>query len=150
MGVRRFSILLVLFALLGVGCFLRDLRWHGVHPGNRSPDQTVSLKTTGYCHCRTCCSWERNWYGKPVTSSGSPKKIRYTASNTYARPGTIAADTDAFPFGTILFIPGYGYGRVEDRGGAIKGRHIDLYFKKHERARAWGVQQKSVQVWHRR
>ncbi|RBW71306.1 3D domain-containing protein [Bacillus taeanensis] len=41
---------------------------------------------------------------------------------------TIAADPTIFPIGTILFIPGYGYGVVADTGSAIKGNKIDLYF----------------------
>ena len=44
--------------------------------------------------------------------------------------GTIAADTKYYPFGTRMFVPGYGWGVVQDRGGAIKGRsRIDLYFE---------------------
>lgn len=42
---------------------------------------------------------------------------------------TIAADLSVFPIGTILFIPGYGYGVVADKGGAIKGNHLDLYYE---------------------
>lgn len=42
---------------------------------------------------------------------------------------TIAADLTVFPIGTILFIPGYGYGVVADKGGAIKGDHLDLYYE---------------------
>ncbi|PLR79356.1 hypothetical protein CU633_01100 [Bacillus sp. V3-13] len=42
---------------------------------------------------------------------------------------TIAADLNVFPIGTILFIPGYGYGVVADKGGAIKGNKLDLYYK---------------------
>ncbi|KRG12543.1 hypothetical protein ACA29_11320 [Lederbergia galactosidilytica] len=42
---------------------------------------------------------------------------------------TIAADTDVFPLGTILFIPGYGYGVVADTGSKIKGNKIDLYYQ---------------------
>lgn len=42
---------------------------------------------------------------------------------------TIAADLDIYPIGTILFIPGYGYGVVADKGGAIKGNKIDLYYE---------------------
>ncbi|WP_077619230.1 3D domain-containing protein [Bacillus sinesaloumensis] len=42
---------------------------------------------------------------------------------------TIAADLDVFPIGTILFIPDYGYGVVADKGGAIKGNKIDLYYE---------------------
>ena len=41
---------------------------------------------------------------------------------------TIAADTSVFPLGTVLFIPGYGYGVVADTGSAIKGNKIDLYY----------------------
>lgn len=42
---------------------------------------------------------------------------------------TVAADLDVFPLGTILFIPGYGYGVVADKGGAIKGNKLDLYYE---------------------
>ncbi|KHE67612.1 3D domain-containing protein [Halobacillus sp. BBL2006] len=41
---------------------------------------------------------------------------------------TIAADLSVFPIGTVLFIPDYGYGVVADKGGAIKGNELDLYF----------------------
>lgn len=41
---------------------------------------------------------------------------------------TIAADLRVFPIGTILFVPGYGYGVVADKGGAIKGNRLDLYY----------------------
>lgn len=42
---------------------------------------------------------------------------------------TIAADPSVFPIGSILFIPGYGYGVVADTGSAIKGNKIDLYYE---------------------
>ncbi len=61
--------------------------------------------------------------------------------------GTIAADGAEYAFGVIMYVPGYGYGRVEDRGGAIKGDHIDLYFKTHSEAKAWGKQRKVVTIW---
>lgn len=41
---------------------------------------------------------------------------------------TVAADPGVFPIGTILFIPGYGYGIVADTGSAIKGNKLDLYY----------------------
>jgi 3D (Asp-Asp-Asp) domain-containing protein len=73
--------------------------------------------------------------------------VGITASGTKARPGTIAADPSLYPFGTVMKIPGYGYGRVEDRGGAIRGRHIDLYFKSRKEALRWGRQTKEVRIW---
>lgn len=61
--------------------------------------------------------------------------------------GTIAADTRYYPFGTRMHVPGYGWGRVEDRGGAIKGRdRIDLYFSSHEEALQWGRRKMRVQI----
>ncbi|CAH0344629.1 3D domain-containing protein [Bacillus sp. CECT 9360] len=41
---------------------------------------------------------------------------------------TVAADLTVFPVGTILFIPDYGFGVVADKGGAIKGNKLDLYY----------------------
>jgi 3D (Asp-Asp-Asp) domain-containing protein len=59
---------------------------------------------------------------------------------------TIAADLDIFPIGTILFIPGYGYGVVADKGGAIKGNRLDLYYDTVEDVyKYWG--KKKVQVY---
>ncbi|WP_244504263.1 3D domain-containing protein [Salibacterium halotolerans] len=45
------------------------------------------------------------------------------------RVSTIAADPSVFPIGTLLYIPGYGYGMVADTGSAIKGSKIDLYYE---------------------
>ncbi|GGK33820.1 hypothetical protein GCM10010965_28380 [Caldalkalibacillus thermarum] len=60
---------------------------------------------------------------------------------------TIAADPDVFPLGTILYIPGYGYGVVADTGSAIKGNKIDLYFDTVEDVyRLWGKRQVDVYV----
>lgn len=111
----------------------------------------VSLLTTGYCKCGICCSWHRNWLFRPVYSygamQGKPKIIGQTASGAMAGRGTIAADTSLYPFGTIMYIEGYGYGKVQDRGGDIKGQHVDLYFRTHQQALEWGKQTKKVKVW---
>ncbi|MGZ0050624.1 3D domain-containing protein [Brevibacillus gelatini] len=59
---------------------------------------------------------------------------------------TIAADLRIFPLGTILYIPGYGYGVVADKGGAIRGHKIDLYFEtKQDVFDQWG--KKTVDVY---
>lgn len=59
---------------------------------------------------------------------------------------TIAADLSVYPLGTILYIPGYGYGVVADKGGAIKGNKIDLYYPTVEDVyQQWG--KKHVEVY---
>jgi 3D (Asp-Asp-Asp) domain-containing protein len=119
-------------------------------PRGVTPEARV-MTVTGYCKCKTCCNWKRNWHLKPVIATGSSKgvtkKIGVTASGTKAKPGTIAADTTRYPFGTIMYVPGYGYGRVEDRGSAVQGEHIDLFFKTHREALRWGKQTVNVTVW---
>jgi 3D domain. len=58
---------------------------------------------------------------------------------------TIAADLNVFPLGTILYIPGYGFGVVADIGSAIRGNKIDLYFETVEDVYSqWG--KKTVDV----
>jgi 3D (Asp-Asp-Asp) domain-containing protein len=78
---------------------------------------------------------------------GEHKKLGITASGSKAKAGrTIAADTSVFPFGTKLKVPGYGTGIVEDRGGAIKGAKIDLFFRTHKQALKWGRKTVTVEV----
>jgi 3D (Asp-Asp-Asp) domain-containing protein len=58
---------------------------------------------------------------------------------------TIAADPRVLPLGTLLWIPGYGYGIVADTGSAIKGNKIDLYYETKEQVyKEWG--KKNVNV----
>ncbi|KUP05361.1 hypothetical protein Q75_12630 [Bacillus coahuilensis p1.1.43] len=60
---------------------------------------------------------------------------------------TIAADLTVFPIGTILFIPNYGYGVVADKGSAIVGNKIDLYYDTVEEVyNEWGKQTVDVYV----
>lgn len=101
------------------------------------------MLVTAYCPCGTCCSWHRNWYGRPVFShganAGTPKEVGVCADGTRAELGTIAADTQYYPFGTRLYVPGYGYGVVHDRGGDILGpARIDVFYKRHRQALRWG------------
>lgn len=100
------------------------------------------FRLTAYCACEKCCGkWALN---RPVDESG--ETIVYTASMKRAESGwTIAADTDVLPFGTKVWIDGHEY-EVQDRGGAIKGNRIDIYFDTHEEVCQFGVQYKDVFV----
>jgi len=111
-----------------------------------------SMEVSAYDSCGKCTNWKRNWLGRPVVASGpdagQPKKVGITASGAKAQKGTIAADTSQYPFGTVMYVPGYGYGRVEDRGKSMKGpSKIDIYFDSHKEARQWGRRNAAVKVW---
>ncbi len=63
------------------------------------------------------------------------------------KKGTIAADTAHYPFGTRMYVPGYGWGVVEDRGSAIKGPdRIDIFMNSHGEALEWGRQTLEVEI----
>ena len=84
------------------------------------------------CSCEKCCgSWALN----------RPDGIVYTASGAVAEQGvTIAADWDVLPPGTVVYIDGLGERVVQDRGGAIKGNAVDIYFEDHDEALVFGRQ----------
>ena len=61
-----------------------------------------------------------------------------TATGTWPNEGTIAVDPSVIPLGSTVYIPGYGYARAEDTGGAIKGKIIDLYYDSKSECINWG------------
>ena len=147
MKAMAMSFLLMCLVLVSA-CGCRTIRPPaGVRPVERQ------MRVTAYCSCSQCCEWKRDWLLRPVVATGpnegKPKRVGMTASGTPAHPGTIAADATLFPFGTVMYIDNYGYGRVEDRGRAIKGDRIDLYFRFHRTAMAWGVRKNmTVRIWY--
>jgi 3D (Asp-Asp-Asp) domain-containing protein len=94
-----------------------------------SSSGTTLYKVTAYCACKKCCG----------------KTNGITASGTKATAGRTIATDGKFAFGTKLSINGTTY-VVEDRGGAIKGNKIDMYFDSHAEALAWGVKYLPVKV----
>jgi len=82
---------------------------------------TVTFETTAYCPCAKCCG----------------KSDGITASGTYATAGRTIAAPSNYAFGTEIEINGNVY-VVEDRGGAIKGNRIDIFFDSHSEANNYG------------
>lgn len=71
---------------------------------------------------------------------------RRTATGAEAVKGVAAVDTNVIPFGTKLYIPGYGYAVAADRGGAIKGNRIDLCMNSYNEAIQWGRRNVTVYI----
>lgn len=92
----------------------------------------IEAVATAYCSCEICCE---EW------ALDRPDGIVYTASGAEAVQGvTIAADWSIYPPGTVLFVEGLGEMVVQDRGGAIQGQKIDVYFESHDDALQFGRQ----------
>ena len=98
---------------------------------------------SAYCCCEKCCNKNENHPAFGITASGY--KIK---------PGDkLVAAPPEILFDTVINIPGYGKVPVLDRGGAIKGRKLDVLFWEkspdpsmtdseysHKLARKWGRQ----------
>ncbi|MCK5707601.1 MAG: 3D domain-containing protein [Candidatus Aureabacteria bacterium] len=141
--------LILLVSLLTQGCF-----WPSSleRKARKKPYQkTIAMRVTAYCSCGKCCNWKRKWFIWPVVASGAnkgnKKSVGISADGTKAKKGTIAADTRYYPFGTIMYIPGYGWGEVHDIGSKIKGKHIDVFFDSHSDALDWGNQHLRVTIY---
>ncbi len=100
------------------------------------------FKVTAYCPCVKCCG---------IWSADHPSRIgtdyiQKTASGTIPKAGhTVAADISVLPYGTVIIIDGHEY-TVEDRGGAVDGNSIDIFFESHQDALNWGVQYKTIYI----
>lgn len=55
-----------------------------------------------------------------------------TASGLPLQKGVAAVDTNYIPFGTRMYVPGYGEAIAADRGGGVKGRWIDLGYSNED------------------
>lgn len=82
----------------------------------------IAFTATGYCPCSKCCG----------------KTNGITAMGTKATQGKTVAMSSKYAFGTKVEIKGMGTYTVEDRGGAIQGNKIDIYFNTHSQALAFG------------
>lgn len=62
-----------------------------------------------------------------------------TASGTRVKEGrTIAVDPNVIPLGWWVYIEGIGFRRAEDKGSAIKGKKIDIYYDSETKAQRFG------------
>lgn len=63
-----------------------------------------------------------------------------TSTGTQVTAGrTIAVDPSVIPYGTEVYIEGYGWRVAEDCGGAVNGKHIDIAVDTHDQAEYMGT-----------
>ena len=75
---------------------------------------------------------------------GEGHGITYTGTKaTVGR--TIAVDSAVIPYGTKVYIEGYGWRIAEDCGGAVNDNHIDILVDTHDQALDLGT--KTGGVW---
>ena len=86
-----------------------------------------SFKTTAYCPCHAC------------SEAGAPYLYRYHCLfQSYG-----CCRSRVIPYGSKLLINGVVY-TAEDKGGAVRGNHIDIFFDTHGETRMYGTQSADV------
>jgi len=78
--------------------------------------RAVEMYATSYSPSRAGTSPDAPWYG-------------ITASGQRLRKGLVAIDINYIPFGTRMYVPGYGNAEAADVGGGVRGRWIDLGYE---------------------
>ena len=110
----------------------------------------VRAKVTGYCPCVRCCGKYAD--GKTATGSNAWK------------PNGCAVDKRAIPYGTMVWIPGYGFRIADDTGSAMRRSwrrrrkfHVDVRTVYHWEARKVGndtvtiiLFRKEMEAWQRK
>jgi len=75
--------------------------------------RAVQMYATSYSASRAGVPLDHPWFG--ITASGKP-----------LTKGLVAIDRSLIPFGTRMYVPGYGFAEAADTGGGVRGRWIDL------------------------
>jgi len=106
------------------------------------PSSVARYTVTAYCPCARCCG---RWANAPMASRRTASGAKLAELIASGRP--FCAAPRGIPFGAMIDVPGYGSAKVLDRGGAIKGRRIDVFFPTHDAALRWGRRELDVTVW---
>ena len=103
-------------------------------------EETVATDTTGY---GTAITVEATAY-----SRNQPELGNFTADGTDLRNETavIAVDPSVIPLGSTVYIPGFGYYRAADTGGAIVGNKIDVHMESIDSVYQFGRQSMTVYI----
>lgn len=97
---------------------------------NNLPKESFIINASAYTAAADECGWNTG-----ITASGLKVK----------KDRTIACPPE-YPFGAKIKIDGYGTYTCEDRGGAIKGNHFDIYMETKSEAFAFGRRNLTAQV----
>lgn len=96
--------------------------------------KVIKMRATAYSAAAT------GGIGKTYTASGR-KAVRNPDGYS-----TIAVDPSVIPYGTKLFVQGYGFATAADTGSAIVGNTIDVFFDTYQESVKWAVKYVNVYI----
>ena len=116
-------------------------------PKRGMPEKYIRVKVTAY--------YKPQPKQKKFITGSYRREIRFngldkTSTGKFVCIGYAAADPRIFPFGSILEVPDHGRIIVEDTGGRIKGKRLDIFVGEgdtgREKAMEWGKRMLRVKI----
>lgn len=119
---------------------IKDYIWQIEHYKNELDEikeQSGELVYLGsYTITHYCCEQYPHICGEGTGLTASGEKVQAGVS--------IAVDRSKIPFGSKVYIEGYGTRIAQDVGGAVNGNHIDVAVETHEEAERLGTVTRDV------
>ena len=107
------------------------------NPDEQATNPTVPGTTTSYVDEVSCLVTAYTHTGSTTATGTWPRSTR-----TYENPGTCAVVPDTFPYGSLLYVTGYGYCIAEDTGGfrhnPDRWNQIDVFMNTAPECTSWG------------
>ena len=74
--------------------------------------------------------------------------ITATGLNLKKNPNAkvLSVDPKVIPLGTKVYVEGYGYAVAADKGSAVKGNKIDVFFSSKKQALQWCVKKVKIKI----
>jgi uncharacterized protein YabE (DUF348 family) len=94
--------------------------------GTQIIPRTVNTDDGPIEYCRAVNMYATSYSPSRAGVSPNAKNFGITASGKPLTRGLVAIDRSLIPFGTQMYVPGYGFAEAADTGGGVKGRWIDL------------------------
>ena len=86
-----------------------------------TPDGTIE-------YWRSFTMYATSYAAKFTNRTPGTSSYGRTASGKILTKGLVAIDRQMMPFGTRMYVPGYGFAEAADTGSGVRGRFIDLGF----------------------
>jgi len=97
--------------------------------GTQIQIQTVATADGPLDYWRAVDMYATSYSPSRAGVSPDARNFGITASGKRLVKGLVAIDRSLIPFGTIMYVPGYGYAEAADTGSGVKGRWIDLGYE---------------------
>ena len=97
--------------------------------GTQIQIQTVATEDGPLDYWRAVDMYATSYSPSRAGVSSDARNFGITASGKRLVKGLVAIDRSLISFGTMMYVPGYGYAEAADTGSGVKGRWIDLGYE---------------------